>query len=180
MGIDKGNTTEDVLLFDELYGIEYPSVSGQDGGGNAVHWTYEIQATPTVIVITPDKLIATHQIFPPNTPNVVDSVVAAGGILQSCTTDIPWHERKDKLLTLGPNPSQGPTNLTLQVDMKRNLEIVILSITGQKIAHFKKLDYGPGSHVLKADLSAFQDGFYFVQVKENDQNIYTSKLILLR
>jgi len=67
MGIDKGNTNQDVIYFDSTYGIQYPGISGQDGGGNEVHLLYEIQATPTVVVIQPDKAIAVKQIWPPST-----------------------------------------------------------------------------------------------------------------
>lgn len=178
MGIDKGNTTADVLLFDELYGIEYPGVSGQDGGGNAVHWDYNIQATPTIVVITPDKLIASKQIYPPNTENLVDSITNAGGILQSCTTSIPWTKRKKNLLTLGPNPTSGFTTINFSTDELRTFEIDVVNASGNHVHTIDKKEYSPGSYSIPLDLSSSPEGFYFVTLKENNGFVVTSKLVL--
>ena len=180
MGIDKGNTNYDVKVFDSIYGIHYPGVSGQGGGGNEVHFTYNIQATPTVVVITPDKLIATHQIFPPNTSNVVDSVLNAGGILQACITHIPAIINEKHILAIGPNPVMNYAYLTLHLEKSRYLEINILNLTGQSVVDYNPVFYESGTHLLKADLSGLPEGFYFVQIRENDQVISTRKLILVK
>lgn len=180
MGIDKGNTTSDVLEFDSIYGIQYPGVSGQDGGGNEVHWNYNVQATPTVIVITPDKLIATHQIYPPNTNNIVDSVLAAGGIQQSCMTNLPDRIQAEDLFSIGPNPFSSKINITINLKKDRNLEIAILNITGQQIYSLEAKNYGAGIHHLNTDISAQAEGFYFVQVRQEGQVIHTRKMVLLR
>ena len=86
MGIDKGNTNEDIIYFDSVYGIQYPNISGNDGGGNQVHLTYDIQATPTMVIIDPDRSILTKQIYPPSFNSVVDSILIAGGVQQACLT----------------------------------------------------------------------------------------------
>jgi len=179
LGIDKGNTNNDVMVFDSIYGIQYPGVSGQGGGGNEVHLTYNIQATPTVVVITPDKLIATHQIFPPNTSNIVDSVSNAGGILQACITDIPGIHKREEILAIGPNPVRNYAYLTLHLEGSRYLEVSVLNLTGQKVADFGPQFYESGTHLLKADLSGQSEGFYFVRIRENDQVFSTKKLILV-
>ncbi len=84
MGIDKGNTNQEVMAFDSTYGIQYPGVSGQDGNGNQVHLMYQVQATPAVIVIQPDRYISVKQIWLPTYTNIVDSITDAGGVPQEC------------------------------------------------------------------------------------------------
>lgn len=180
MGIDKGNTTNDVILFDSIYGIEYPGVSGQDGGGNAVHWDYNIQGTPTLVVITPDKLIAAHQVYPPSTANVIDSVLAAGGIQQACTTGLPAIPTQEEFLGVAPNPFRGPLTITLDLKRESILEVAVVNLTGQRIRTIGERRYTSGHHRLQADLSAYPDGIYFVQLKKEGQVIQSRKLVLYR
>ena len=132
------------------------------------------------MVITPDKLIATHQIFPPNTSNVVDSVLNAGGILQVCITDVPAIVNEKKILAIGPNPVRNYAYLTLYLERSRYLEINVLNLTGQRVVDYNPLLYESGTHLLKADLSGQPEGFYFIQIRENDQVIATRKLILVK
>jgi len=179
MGIDKGNTNANVIYFDSIAGIQYPSASGQQGSGNQAHLLYDIQGTPSIVVITPDKNIAVHQVYPPNFTSVVDSVTNAGGIPQSCTTDIPLEEEQE-MLTIGPNPTQGLAYITLNLESDRQLEIQIFNLTGQRIIYYQPKYYPSGKHILRNDFSSIPEGLYFVQVKDNDSILSTKKLILSR
>ncbi|MCD4697967.1 MAG: T9SS type A sorting domain-containing protein [Bacteroidales bacterium] len=178
MGIDKGNTNEDVIAFDSIYGIQYPSVSGQDGGGNEIHLLYDIQVKPTIVVINPDKLIAYKQIYPPSTANVVDSVTAAGGIQQPCLTSVVAGN-KIKLLAISPNPVRNVAFLSLNNDVGRNLDIRIINLTGQLVAVVDPRHYQKGKHIVRIDLSDNPEGFYFVQITENNRVVITKKLLLI-
>jgi len=177
MGIDKGNTNEDVIYFDSTYGIQYPGVSGQDGGGNEVHLLYEVQATPSVVVIQPDKVIAVKQIWPPNTNNLVDSISSAGGILQACITNIQVNY-SEEILTIGPNPVKDYAYLHLILMEEKEIEIYVYNLTGGKIMEFKPTYYPAGKYYVKADFTHEPQGFYFVQVLEKGKVITTKKLVL--
>jgi hypothetical protein len=177
MGIDKGNTDPDVIAFDLTYGIEYPSVSGQDGGGNEVHLQYNIQATPTIVVIMPDRSIAFQQIFPPSTDNVVNDVTSAGGIQQSCTTSTNELFAED-IITIGPNPVVENAYIYLDIQDPAILEITVHNLTGQEVLRTDPKRFVSGDHVVPINLSSNPDGFYFVQLKHSGNVIATRKLIL--
>lgn len=177
MGIDKGNTIENVIYFDSVAGIQYPGVSGAEGGGNAVHTAYNIQATPAIVVITPDKLIHTKQIWPPNTQNVVDSVQMAGGILQPCITSIPENDSRD-LITIGPNPVKSKAYINLHIIEAGEIDLSIYNLTGQKVFDNGPAYYYPGDYTISADLTREPKGFYFVQLKDESGMIKTKKIIL--
>ncbi len=179
IGIDKGNTNDDVILFDSIAGIEYPSASGTEGNGNAVHLLYNIQGTPSIVVITTDKLIAVHQIYPPEFNSVVDSVSNAGGIQQSCTTDIPFSEEKE-LFTIGPNPVNDIALIILNLESECRLGVQVFNLTGQPVIQYPSINYSAGKHTFEADLTGFQEGFYFVRLLKNESVLYTKKIILLR
>ncbi|MBN2175331.1 MAG: redoxin domain-containing protein [Bacteroidales bacterium] len=179
MGIDKGNTNQDVMEFDSIYGVHYPNVSGQEGGGNQVHLLYEIQATPTTIVIQPDAYIYVPQIYPPSYANVVDSVYSAGGIAQQCLTSLPeW--KNSEMLCISPNPVRNYVNIKLHLEDAKNLHIKIFNLTGQEVTHIGSKLYYSGKHAVFADLSGKPEGLYFVQLLENSTVISTQKLILTR
>lgn len=178
MGIDKGNTNEDVIYFDETYGIEYPGVSGQDGGGNEVHLTYEIQATPSIVIIQPNRAIEVKQVWPPNYNNVTDSIASAGGIQQSCTTTDIDLIQVEEMLTIGPNPVKDIAYLRFNMQREREIEIHIFNLTGGKVMEFRPAIYGAGKHLIKADFTNEPGGFYFVQAVEKGKVIVTKKLIL--
>ena len=59
-----GDTDAEVLAFDQTYGIEYPSISGVEGGGTAVNTTYGINAYPTYILIAPNGQIVEQDMWP--------------------------------------------------------------------------------------------------------------------
>jgi len=178
IGIDKGNTNDDVIYFDSIYGIQYPGFSGQDGGGNEVHLLYQIQATPCVIVIQPNREIAVKQIWLPTTTNIVDSVSNAGGILQSCLTNIQANQTEE-ILTIGPNPATDYAYFHLNLKKAKEISINVFNLTGTKILEFEPAYYPAGKHYIKADFTSEPEGFYSVQIIEKGTLISTKKIVLI-
>jgi hypothetical protein len=180
MGIDKGNTNYDVTLFKSTYGIQFPGVSGDEGGGNAVHQAYDIQATPSVVVIAPDKAIASHWIWPPNATNIVDSVLLAGGIQQECITGMEERPEKTALLTIHENPIQDQVHFTIHPGSSKVLEVVIRNLEGRKVAGLAPAPYDASGQTAWIDMNGLPDGLYFIQLMESGQKADTRKIILKR
>ncbi|NLO50130.1 MAG: Omp28-related outer membrane protein [Bacteroidales bacterium] len=87
IAIDYGNTDAQCIAFDEQFGVEYPTVSGLEGGGNAVCSSYGITAYPTVILIAPDHSIIEQDIYPiPNPQAVIQPILNAGCQPKDCPT----------------------------------------------------------------------------------------------
>ena len=176
IGIDKGNTNENIIYFDSVYGITYPNISGNDGGGNPVHFTYDIQATPTVVIIAPDREILVHQIFPPEHESLVDSLLESGANSQPCFTSIDEVDNEE-ILSIGPNPVNDNANLNISFSSGKTIEVKIFNLTGQQVFNTVETYYPPGKHLLKVDLATESEGFYFVQVIEDKRVLVTKKLI---
>ncbi len=177
MGIDKGSTNENVIYFDSVYGVHYPGVSGQEGGGNQVHLTYEIQATPSIVVITPDHVIAVKQIFPPTTAKVVDSVMNAGGLLQNCMTGIT-EMKQEESFSLAPNPAGSRTDVQIKLTTRKELEIRIFDARGLMIRQLPPTIYAEGKHSIILKLEGLSEGLYFVRVMDEKQVVMTKKLVV--
>jgi len=179
MGIDKGNTNAVVMEYDSILGVHLPSISGQEGGGNQVHLLYEVQATPTTIVIQPDGYIVVPQIYPPTFNGVVDSVTNAGGIPQECFTSVENYIEEEQI-SIVPNPVHTFANIILDLKSDCYLEIRIYNLTGQVVSRIDNRYYSAGKNTVKADLSGEPEGFYFVQALEGNNVITTKKLILTK
>ncbi len=179
LGIDKGSFNVDVMLFDSTYGVHYPGVSGMEGNGNAVHLMYNILSTPTIVVITPDKLIATSQIWPPIAASVVDSVSAAGGLVQECLTPVSENSISQKIIAVSPNPVKDIAALFIQPGNKRELEIIVRNAVGQKVASIGPSPFEARKRRQQINLSGQPRGIYLVQVLENGRIVQTEKIILL-
>jgi thiol-disulfide isomerase/thioredoxin len=84
ISIDDGDSDAEVLQYENSYGGLLPSVSGNEGGGNAVNSAYGISAYPTVILIAPDHTILEQDIFPVS--NITTALPNAGLNMAVCDT----------------------------------------------------------------------------------------------
>ena len=84
ISIDDGDSDAEVLQYENSYGGLLPSVSGNDGGGNAVTSTYGISAWPTVILIAPNQTILEQDIWPVS--NITTALPNAGLNMAVCDT----------------------------------------------------------------------------------------------
>lgn len=106
MAIDYQDTDAEVLAYDQQYGIEYPSVSGLNGGGNAVVGLYNIIGFPTFYVIDSSKTIV-QEIDPP-TLQVFDFRFQQLGIAPAtCAVSDTKESVGEKQIQLFPNPLTG-------------------------------------------------------------------------
>ena len=87
ISIDDGDTDAEVLQYENNYGGLLPSVSGIEGGGNAVNSAYGISAYPTVILIAPDHTILEQDIYPVS--NITTALPNAGLNMAVCDTGSP-------------------------------------------------------------------------------------------
>ena len=84
IAIDDGDSDAEVLQYENDYGGLLPSVSGIEGGGNAVNSAYGISAYPTVILIAPDQTILEQDIYP--VINITTTLPNAGLNMAVCDT----------------------------------------------------------------------------------------------
>jgi thiol-disulfide isomerase/thioredoxin len=106
MAIDYQDTNAEVLAYDQQYGIEYPSVSGLNGGGNAVVAQYNIIGFPTFYVIDSSRTIV-QEIDPP-TLQVFDFRFQQLGIQPvPCAVSGTTELSGDYSLEIFPNPLTG-------------------------------------------------------------------------
>ena len=136
IAIDDGDSDAEVLQYENDYGGLLPSVSGIDGGGNAVNSAYGISAYPTVILIAPDRTILEQDIYPVS--NITTALPNAGLTIAVCDT------------------GGGATIISELTLEKENIDMRIFDVLGREwISSFANLPKGiyiiNGRKVLKTE-----------------------------
>ena len=90
LSMDAGDTDAQVLQYENSYGGLLPSISGVNGGGDAVNSAYGISTYPTVVLIAPDRTVLEQDIY---TVTLISSALLSNGLnMASCnivaTTEI--------------------------------------------------------------------------------------------
>lgn len=178
MGIARWSTDEQVINFDEQYGIEYPSASGTEGGGNQIFQMYNIGGTPTLYLIHPDRSVLVKQIYPPTTENIVDSLTKYGCITQACSNSGIDDFGIITDIKLYPNPATTRTQLEIEIIKDRKLSIELVNLMGDVVLKSLEQNFQPGRHTISLKLDNIQKGIYFLSVL-NEETVYSTRKLLI-
>lgn len=174
ISIDYNDTDAEVIAYEQQYQIEFPSVSGVDGGGNGLIGPYGIIGFPTFFLIAPSKTIV-QQIEPP-TLQVFDFRFGQENIApQSCTaTGVKDLGSVIELKTY-PNPTRGNTTIELPGYLTGSLVFVSITDATGKVVKSEAIQTRNNS--LDFDFSGFAPGIYYLELHtENYAVTYSAKI----
>jgi thiol-disulfide isomerase/thioredoxin len=176
MGINTNSDNLEVMQFDSIFGLTYPSVSGIQGGGDNVYEAYNIMAYPTVIVITPDHQIVEQSIWPPNEENIVNAVFAHGGLM------VGNQEIKNinSDFQIYPNPVSEKAFLSINSDVETSFNLNIFNQLGNSVYFSKKIILKQGFNQIKLPVEILNNGIYFVMVTGDGFASETVKFIVAK
>lgn len=132
IGMNWGSDNQAVHLFDSIWGAMYPSVSGLQGGGNAIVDLYQVQSYPTVILIAPDRTILNNHIWPPETDTINAEVITAGGIAQPCTVGTNQQNLSSASEIQAISAGNGSVQIRLK-HVKAGMELKVFSSDGRLV-----------------------------------------------
>lgn len=171
-GINYNENNQSVSVFDSIFGLTYPSVSGTQGGGNGVFEAYQVLSWPTVIVITPDHQVVEQYIWPPTEENITLAVENAGGI----NVGIARLQASDRELQLFPNPSDGSFSLKTAFS-GTNCTVTVTDLSGK--VHFSQtILSGQEQIYLDARGCGLKTGMYIVKLEEDSGRLHWQKLLI--
>jgi thiol-disulfide isomerase/thioredoxin len=176
IAIDFDDTNAEVIAYDEEYGIEYPSISGKDGGGNAVVNAYNVLAFPTFYVIDSTKTIV-HEIDPP-TLQVFDYYLPQFGIEAApCLSNNKEVQTIFKEANIHPNPVSR-NFITVSNLEPGEYDYSVYFSNGKLL--FKEVPLMVTDGVVNLDLDLPAAGFYHLSFKKKDnKRVYHSKVVRL-
>ena len=166
LAINYSNTDGDVLAFEEQQGGIYPAASGVNGGGYTFFMNWEIGYWPQLILINPDRTIASN--ISPITQNNIDSVFSIYNIPQdTCISDdILDYSPPQNNINIYPNPCKDKVRIEMSEYLISDVEVSFIDITGNIILT-KTI-----SQKSDIDVSMLSKGMYIVQIISEK---YTSK-----
>lgn len=178
LGINYGDHNSSVAQFDSTFGIEFPTASGLDGGGNAAAEAFNIIYFPYILIISPDYQIYAERIVMPVTQNINDSLMAAGLTFQDCPpVSVAKYEDISKF-EINPNPSNGYIHLHLGNNENfNNLSFFVSDIQG-RIVYSETMAYAREQKDIMFDLRNIPNGMYFLNIFNENILVSTEKLII--
>lgn len=168
LGINWGADNDEVLNFDTLYGVKFPSVSGLQGGGNAIIDSFEVRSYPSVCVITPDRNIFTPYIWLPAYDSIVREVTAAGGMSMNCTVSMNEIEIKEEYLRIFQDGG-------VMVNLPASYKDVVLSVYSLDGKHLYSEKPRPNTLIRTPE----RKGFYILRLASGNKLLETRKFVRL-
>jgi len=151
-------------------GYMYPMINSLTGGGGNVHTTYGITATPTFILIAPDKNIVERDMWPlANAQALITYITNRGGVAQVCVASV--NETKNEEFISYPNPATD--QVTIETKMEEDYTISIKNLNGQEVLTQKS----SGSASLTLNVSKLSKGLYLLEVRSAKQTV-CDKLVI--
>ncbi len=170
LGIDKGDSDADVINFDNQFGIDYPTISGNSGGTQICN-NYGITAFPTYILIAPNRNIVVQDLWPFST-SICNSTLESFGIQpMTCPTSI--NNLIAKTIAIYPIPAQSNMFIDIQDNKLNNPILSIYDLTG-KIIYLENLNTNNTIHSINTSL--INNGSYILQISDNSE-VLLRKLI---
>ncbi len=168
LSMDTGDDTEACRLFEENYqslaGEKFPSISGDDGGGNAVCNTYGIFAYPTIILIAPDKTIIEQDIWPiSDGPYLAGIIEEHGGIAYDCSA-VGIQEIKTSFADSYPNPVSDVFKMKFNVSNSETISFEVYNVLGVKIMEIPENMYSRGIYIVPVHVADLSDGTYLIKI----------------
>lgn len=152
MEISDRNNVENCLNWTNEHGVEYPTISGPEGGGPITN-QYGIHSWPTIILVAPDRSILIRDLWPIDTAQDIINALESHGIQQhECPLDIA--ENPSQPIICHPNPANE--FVTLKGD---NLGTVsVYNTLGQRVVTVEA-----NNDELCIDTRHYNNGLYIIK-----------------
>ena len=175
LGINYGADNAAVAEFEQLWGVLFPSVSGLNGGGNAVVNAFGVYSYPTIILIAPDRTIVNKQMWSAAISledlldEVNNAILSAGGTPLLCTVDTEQIPSSQKQLLSASHSSSGEVMITCHQEVTSGMDLLIYSADGRMV-------YNQPLNKNALNIS-LKPGIYFAALLKNGTKISTLRLI---
>jgi peroxiredoxin len=177
IGIDKWNSHDAVVAFDQLHGIEFPSIAGSEGG-YGVFQDWLVASTPSLVIVAPDRSIKDAQIWPPTEQNITSSLEMYGGVQQPCNQGIFGNKYNQLDISISPNPAKEYVMVSFSSGDAGEYKASIVNLTGAVVKEF--LNYhSPGIAYFELELNDIPAGMYMIFLSRNEELVSSEKLMIM-
>lgn len=176
LGLEGEGTTAQTQTFEDANGGDAnyptPTVSGLDGGADAVHAVYGPAAFPTIIIIGPDGLIKNEDLWPITSITSIENAFTSAGassamVVNSCTT-ANIEELQLTNASIFPNPGKDVLNFSVSSMNTTDLEMEIYGVDGRKLSALNTQKLVGGENKIQLNVSNLSEGNYILQAKTTE------------
>lgn len=162
MSIDQGNTNAQCAAYETTYlggPPGYPTISGNDGGGNAVVSAYGISAFPTYILIAPSQAIVEQDMWPISSAANFDTYFSSHSLTyKACLSGIT-EENLASSISVFPNPAVN--SITIETSNSEKVkEIKVFDVLGKQLMN----QVVNGVERLELNISELEKGMYYMEI----------------
>lgn len=182
ISMDSGDTEAEVLQYESDYGGLLPSVSGNDGAGNAVVSAYGITAFPTVILIAPNHDIISQDIWPVTEANYEAAIAGTPITPQSCSiTGIKKFDlTTTAIVGMYPNPAVIGSKMDFTVHRAERVSFDIYNMLGAKVTTIEPALFMEGLHTLDLPVVELSTGQYFINMMIDQNRVDVKKFSVIK
>jgi len=168
-----------LLAYSQTNNYSYPMV--EVGQGAPINQTYGITATPTYILIAPNKTIVEQDMWPVNSAqDLINPITSNGGTAKTCVAGINENNKNIYEFSVYPNPTSDFIKIEYVSEKTANYNIEIYNLLGELIKQIPATSNNLGVLSKTIDLKSFNNGNYFIKLLSENQIIAVEKIILLK
>lgn len=177
MGIENGHNNDEVLSFVQKNGINFPTISGNNGGGNQVTGDYDIQTHPTLILIAPDKKILYKDLHPISESALI-SALSLKGLYPVYPVGEVELESSTPELKVFPNPANNQTQVQFQLSGNEAVSVEVFDVLGARVKLVAHSNPVEGTNLVPVPVGGLPEGHYFLRLLINGKESSVSKLVI--
>ncbi|MGD1847182.1 MAG: redoxin domain-containing protein [Salibacteraceae bacterium] len=177
LAIENGHSNAEVAQFAQQHSLQFPVISGNDGGGNQVTGDYNILTHPTMILIAPDKEVIYQDLHP-----ISESSIVSALSLKNLYPIFPVSSQEltvtDPQLTLFPNPAHISADVQFYLNGNQRVEIELMNILGSQVRSYVPNNTQSGLNQLTLSVADLPEGHYFLRLIIDGRESTVSKLVI--
>ncbi|MBL7943942.1 MAG: redoxin domain-containing protein [Flavobacteriales bacterium] len=175
IGVEYEGTDAQTHEFEAWAGIDdedpYPSASGVDGGGAAVHAAYAVAAFPTYIAVSPDNVLLDNDIWPISGVETLEAAFPDGVLVEmECSVNVSEKETASFQIGVVPNPADDMTSLNVYATACGMMQTTLTDATGRTVA-MRRDNVSAGYTTLTMDVSGLSAGLYTLTAVMNGEHL---------
>ncbi len=178
LGINWGATNSQLASHHQIYGLQFPALSGQEGYGNSITSLFEISSFITVILISPNRDIVMQYLFPP-TFSALDSVMQLHGIVASpCVTGSTQSIISENVdIDVFPNPAHDILFMRTNITSSGLHQVFLANLNGSIVRDVRMQIAGKGS-LLRICIQGLPPGLYNLTIT-NELGLSVSRRVII-
>ncbi len=156
-----------------------PVVGGPNG--DPLTAVFGVSAFPTFALISPEKIMINHDIYPISNMNTFVNAFPQGSGIQPMACAVGIGENTARFSTsVYPSPTTGQLYMNLGLEQASEVQVSVIDGLGQVVYSSNLGRIAAGGLVRTLDLSALADGAYLLRITTPKFGASTQRIILAR